>query len=245
MMDLLKGIRGVMGFLTIIPMGGVRLTSVAEHMFMFPLAGILIGVLAWLSASIFFHFLPNLVAGSLTLGFIFLITGLHHTDGLVDFGDGLMATGGPPRKIRAMRDGNVGVGGFMLGFVVVLVTVLAISNLGKLLGGLVVSEVSAKFSMVTGAKMGKSAHRGLNTDFVRTMRGTAGSARFLAALAISLVPMFWILGLAGSAPLIGGIVTAAVLVLISDRSFNGLTGDVFGAMNDLSRMVALTLLLVI
>lgn len=243
-MGILRGLRETVGFLTIIPTGERGLSDAPSYMFTFPLIGILIGSLSGLAAAVFFHLLPSLVAGTLTLGSLLVITGLHHADGLIDFGDGLMKMGRPSEKIRAMRDENVGAGGCALGFVVILTTVFAISSLGKIIvGSLVVCEASAKFSMVMEARMGRSAGRGTNTAFIETVEGASGTIQLFLALVASLVPAIWIFGPKGIFPLLGSVVTVSILVSLSESSFNGLTGDVFGATNDISRMVGLVLLL--
>ena len=94
---MLKKIKNLLSFLTIIPVGMDPdcLTDSADYMYLFPLVGAIIGLLAGLFAWLLLKILPSLVAGILTLGVILLLTGLHHTDGLLDFGDGIMYQGIP------------------------------------------------------------------------------------------------------------------------------------------------------
>ena len=42
---------------------------------------------------------------------IALMTGIHHTDGLADFADGLMTKGSKEKKRKAMKDLSVGSAG--------------------------------------------------------------------------------------------------------------------------------------
>ena len=60
-------------------------------------------------------FLPDIVAGALVFALLLWMTGLHHTDGLLDFGDGVMAHGTPEHKIDVMHDQLTGAGGLSLG----------------------------------------------------------------------------------------------------------------------------------
>jgi len=211
------------------------------------LIGAIIGLLAGLFGWVTSQFLPSLVVGALVLGFLLLITGLHHTDGLLDFGDGVMAHGSPERKIEIMHDQLTGAGGLSLGIITFLITALSIAELNTdvIIQGLVVVEVSAKLSMVIGAWAGKAVHQGMSSSFLEAMHGKKGTARLIAALAISFgiaVPLLWF---AGVVTVLAAIIASLVMVEISHRHFNGVTGDVLGATNELTRMVSLIILLAV
>jgi len=118
---MLKEIKNLLAFLTIIPVGMDPdcLTDSAKYMYLFPLVGAIIGLLAGLFAWLLLNILASLVVGILTLSFILLLTGLHHTDGLLDFGDGIMYQGPPKKKIEIMHDQRTGAGGLALGLVAI------------------------------------------------------------------------------------------------------------------------------
>jgi adenosylcobinamide-GDP ribazoletransferase len=254
---MLKEIKNLLSFLTTI--SPVRMdkdcfVDSARFMFIFPLIGALLGFLAGLFGWLTSLFLPSLVVGGLVLGFLLLLTGLHHTDGLLDFGDGVMAHGSPERKIEVMHDQLTGAGGLSLGIMTFLVTAFCIAELDLpitvwgipvIISGLVVAEVSAKLSMVVGAWAGKAVHEGMNSSFLAAMHGGKGDARLVAALAISLGVAVPSLGLAGAIAVFAAVTTALVMVGISHRHFNGVTGDVLGATNELSRMISLITLLAV
>lgn len=246
---MIKEIKNLLGFLTIFPVGMSQdcLTDAAKHMYMFPVIGAIIGFLAGLLALALNYVFSNLIVGILTCGFILLLTGLHHTDGLLDFGDGLMCQGPPEKKIEVMHDVQMGTGGLMLGLITVLATALCISQLkrGFVLQSLVVSEVSAKLAMVALAWLGKSAHEGMNTYFVNAMHGAHGNLRMATALAISLVTAFFTFGITGLVTVIAGLFTALIVLGISNRHFRGVTGDVMGATNELTRMTSLLTILML
>ena len=247
MRRMLKEIRNLFSFLTTIPvrMDEDILNDTARYMFLFPLIGVFIGLLAGLFGWVTSQVLPSLIVGGLVLGVLLLITGLHHTDGLLDFGDGVMAHGSPERKIEIMHDQLTGAGGLSLGIMTFLVTAFAIaeSDTDIIVQGLSVAEVSAKLSMVVGAWAGKAVHEGMNTSFLEAMHGNAGNARLAAALVISFgiaLPLLWI---AGAVAVLAAILASLVMVEISHRHFKGVTGDVLGATNELTRMVSLITLL--
>jgi len=242
-----KEVKSLFSFLTILTptMDKDCFTNAAKTMFLFPLIGAFIGLLAGLFGWVTSQFLPSLVVGALVLGLLLLITGLHHTDGLLDFGDGVMAHGSPERKIEIMHDQLTGAGGLSLGIMTFLITAFSIAELDSsiIIQGLVVVEISAKLSMVIGAWAGKAVHKGMSSSFLEAMHGKKGTARLIAALVISFgitVPLLWS---AGAVALLAAIMASLIMVGISHRHFNGVTGDVLGATNELTRMVSLITLL--
>jgi adenosylcobinamide-GDP ribazoletransferase len=118
-------------------------------------------------------------------------------------------------------------------------------DVGIIIQGLVVVEVSAKLAMVVGASAGKVVHQGMSSPFLEAMHGKKGAARLIAALAISfgiVLPLLW---LSGAVVVLVGIMTSLVMVGIAHIHFKGVTGDVLGATNELSRMVSLITLLAV
>ena len=246
---MLKELKNLLAFLTIIPVGMTEdyLIDSAKYMTLFPLIGAFIGSLAGIFAWLLHRTLPDPIVGALTLGFLLLITGLHHTDGLLDFGDGLMYQGPPERKIEVMHDQRTGTGGLTLGMITLLTTALCIAGLNEnmIIQSLIVSEASAKLSMVVGAWAGKSAHKGMNTYFINTMHDRHRNKRLLFALIISFSMAACFLWIEGLIVVMSGIITGLIVVSISNRHFEGLTGDVFGAMNELTRMISLLMILAV
>ena len=238
---MLRELKNLFAFLTILPirMDDKCLVDSAKFMFLFPLVGALIGFLAGFFGWVISYTLPSLLAGVLVFGVLLLLTGLHHTDGLLDFGDGVMAQGAAERKIEIMHDQLTGAGGLSLGIMTFLITAIAMSELstGNFVQSIVVAELSAKLSMVVGSCAGKSVHTGMSSSFLEAMHGRKGTVRLVAALAIAsgiAVPLLWI---AGAVAVLVAVVTSIVMVAISHRHFKGVTGDVLGATNELTRMV--------
>ena len=248
-------LRGLVCFLTIFPIGRCEgrtcgecddcFTQASEHMYLFPLIRAFIGLLAGLFAWTLLHILPSLVVGSLTLGLLLLITGVHHTDGLLDFGDGVMSSGSSERKIQVMHDQQTGAAGIALGLITIGTTVFSMAELGIgiIVRAAISAEVSAKLAMVVCAWAGRSTRRGLGKRFVEAMHGRWRNVRLMSALTTSFVTATLLLQTLGVVTLIAGIATALVIVRVSHRSFQGVTGDVMGAANDLARMVSLVTIL--
>jgi len=230
------------------------LTDCARNMWVFPLIGALLGLLTGLFGLVAFRFLPDIVAGALVFALLLWMTGLHHTDGLLDFGDGIMAHGTPEHKIDVMHDQLTGAGGLSLGILTILISSLAIGGLGMAVGrwsvpfvfpAIIVVEMCAKLSMVVAAWAGKSVHEGMNSPFLEAMHGRAGNWRLIASLIISFVIGLLFLRLAGIFVVLAAIISALFIVAVAHKHFSGVTGDVFGATNDLTRLVCVVVLLTV
>ena len=244
-----KELKNLFSFLTIFPvtMDKDMLSDCAKNMWVFPLIGAFIGLLAGVFGWIAYQFLPGIVVGALVLALLLLITGLHHTDGLLDFGDGVMAHGTFEHKIEVMHDQLTGAGGLSLGIMTMLITALAIGqlNVSIIVGGIIVIELSAKLSMVVMAWAGKSVHEGMNSPFLKAMQGSKGDLLLIVALIISFAVALPLLRWAGAFIVLAAIITGLVMVAVANRHFNGVTGDVFGATNELTRMVCVIVLLAV
>ena len=244
-----KELKNLFSFLTVFPVAMDKdlLADCARNMWAFPLIGAFIGLLAGVFGWVAYQFLPGIVVGALVLALLLWMTGLHHTDGLLDFGDGVMAHGTFEHKIEVMHDQLTGAGGLSLGILTILISALAIGQLGSsiIISGILVVELSAKLSMVVAAWAGKSVHQGMNSPFLEAMHGSKGNLRLIAALIISFAIALPLLHWAGVFTVLAGIITGLVMVAVAHKHFNGVTGDVFGATNELSRMVCVIVLLAV
>ena len=235
---MLKEISSVFSFLTIIPSNNTDLGTVARYMHVFPIIGIGIGLLI---ASIGFglsFFLEPLIVALLVVASIAIITGIHHTDGLADFADGLMTRGTKEKKRNAMKDlstGSAGIVSVVLSIVGVIIA-LSLTTGYELFQAILLSEILAKFSMVLMASIGKSAAVGSNLPFMQIMKD---KRRLAAAGVITIIPLVVIGGTTGLILFGASIGVTLFLIGLSTRSFGGITGDVLGATNELTRLSSL------
>ena len=235
---MLKEIGSVFSFLTIFPSSNATLENIAKYMYVFPIVGIAIGLLVGSFGFGLSFFLDPLLVSLLVVASLAVVTGIHHADGLADFADGLMAKGSKDRKLKAMKDlsaGSAGIVGIVL-YLMGLVITISLTSGFDLFKAVLISEILAKFSMVLMASLGNSASLGSNTPFVSIMKD---KRKLAAAFVIMLVPVAVIGGTAGLV-MLGVTVTLTIFVLaISTRSFGGITGDVLGATNELTRLASL------
>ncbi|MDR0471465.1 MAG: adenosylcobinamide-GDP ribazoletransferase [Nitrososphaerota archaeon] len=257
-MGILSPLKNLLSFLTVFPvnMDENLLTDCARHMWAFPLIGALLGLISGAVGWVVLQFIPSLVVGAISLALLLWLTGLHHTDGLLDFGDGLMVHGSAEKKIAVMHDQLTGAGAIGLTLMTYLVTAFAFAEFGKtipiagyqiplIIPGLIIVELCAKLSMVAVAWLGKSVHQGMNSAFLVTMHGAGGNWRLIAALVVSFGITLPLLGWGGLFVVAAAILTGLVLTVVAHRNFKGVTGDVFGATNELTRMVCAVVLLAV
>jgi adenosylcobinamide-GDP ribazoletransferase len=128
-----------------------------------------------------------------------------------------------------------------------LITALAVGqlNIRLILPAIIVVEVCAKLSMVVAAWAGKSVHQGMNSPFLEAMHGRKGNLRLIVALVISFLIGVVLLRFAGIFVVLAAVVTGLVMVAVAHKHFNGVTGDVFGATNELARLVCVVVLLAV
>ena len=235
---MLKEIGSVFSFLTIIPTSNANLETVAKYMYLFPIVGIAIGLIIGSLAFGLSFFLDPLIVSLLAVASLALITGIHHTDGLGDFADGLMTKGTKEKKIGAMKDlatGSAGIVTIVL-YLIGLIIALSLSTGFQLFLAIFLSEIVAKFSMVLMASLSKSASVGSNSPFVKLMKNPK---KLAIAFIITLIPLIALAGTTGMIILGSGVALTLILIGISNRSFGGITGDVLGSTNELSRLASL------
>ncbi len=235
---MLKQIGSVFSFLTIIPTSNSDLNSIAKNMFLFPIVGIVIGLVIGSLGYGLSLYLEPLVVSLVVVASLAVITGIHHTDGLADFSDGLMTKGTKEKKRKAMKDLSVGSAGIfsIVLYAIGMIIALSFSSGMDLFKIILLSEIMAKFSMVLMAGLGNSASIGSNSPFMDSMKD---KKRLLIAGIITIIPLIVIGEMNGLIVFASGIILTMFLVGLSTKSFGGITGDVMGASNELTRLSSL------
>ncbi len=232
-----NNIFSVFSFLTIIPIKTYDLKYVAENMYLFPLVGHIIGIAIGVLSFLLFSYLPSFVLGFIITVTILGITGLHHSDALSDLADGLMAKGSKEFKHKVMSDPRNGTAGTVVLIFYIIGMIIFVSNIEdkiKLVSVIIIAEVLSKYSMVLQCYIGKSAWIGLNLIFIKEMKN---KKKFLVSniiLTISLI-LFGFNFYHVVASLLTMLIISLVLSLIANRTLGGISGDVIGATNEISR----------
>jgi adenosylcobinamide-GDP ribazoletransferase len=230
---------------------GEDVDELSRHFWLAPLIGMFYGIVAgglfFLLAMVF----DGLVSAVLVILAVHAINRFLHFDGLIDLGDGLIATGPHEKKLAAMKDTRVGAGGVGFGMMFTILTIASLSfvreaDIPAMLFFLPLSmEVLAKNALVTVAALGKP-REGLGSPFVRNT--PKRHAAFSALLSLFL--LFIVLVIVHPWPVLYSLPFVALLVLTSsaaaavvaaqgERSFGCVNGDIMGATNELTKPVVL------
>jgi len=239
----LTALRGAVGFLTRLPVGGdeasweaFRRTPAA-----IPLAGYAVGALAALPL---LAPLPVPSAAALYLATLVLLTGVTHADGLADLGDAAAVHGDADRALRreVLKDSRTGVGG-------ALAVSLSLVALGLGALGLAGTRPQVAFALALAAEVGakggmallvctrEAAHEGLGSALTEHATPTA-----LLPVALVVVPVVAVAvplgaGYAGTAAAL--LAPVAIAWLVGEwaaGALGGISGDALGAANELGRV---------
>lgn len=236
---------------TVIPVNvsGEDVDDLSHHFWIAPLIGLFYGTVAGLLFFLLVSEFDGLVSAALVILVVHGLNRFLHFDGLIDLGDGLIATGSHEKKLAAMKDTRVGAGGVGFGTIFTILTIASLASVWHFYPGLEVlflplaMEVLAKNTLVTVAAMGES-REGLGSPFVRN---TAKSAALMSPVLSFIILIAVLLLLPGTGL---GPVSAAMFVLVlvltstlvgiivagqARRSFGCVNGDVMGASNELSK----------
>ena len=240
-----KSILEIISFLTIIPIGKFgksdSLDNISKKMFLFPFIGLLIGLLTIPVVLISFYLFNQFVSAFIVTIFIIVLTGIHHTDALADFADGIMVRGNKEKKYNVMHDprigaaGTVAISGYVIGMVI---AISSITSLDRLMVAIILSEIMSKYSMVLQSHYCESAWDGYSSLFTKNMKSKKKIA-IATIITIVLIVLISNMSVIGLQIFIVGIICCFIVIYISKKNFGGITGDVMGATNELVRLCSL------
>ena len=231
-------------FLTIIP---APLPSVlpddtwGKSMAYFPLVGFVLGACLVVGNSVLLHVWPPAVVAACVLGLWVVLTGALHLDGLADCCDGLLVAKTPDERLRILRDTHVGTFA-IVGVVILLLIKYAClltleTDVGTMNVTLALAPVLSRWAMVYATVVypyGRKGHSLGQTFSSHVTRHSLGVSS-LMALALGALVGGWF-GLAALA--LVWLLTCGVARWAMTR-IPGLTGDVYGAINELCETAVL------
>lgn len=221
--------------------------DLSRHFWSLPLIGLFYGAVAGMTFYILASLLDPLVSALLVVLIVHGLNRFLHFDGLIDLGDGLIATGTKEKKMAAMKDTRVGAGGVGLGILFTLLTAASLASVGDaehapLLFLLpLASEVLAKNALVTAAALGRP-REGLGSPFVRNTRPIHAAfsvvlSFFILTAVFMLVDHRYALDALLPVAIMATVSSAvgAAVVARAHRSFGCVNGDILGATNELAK----------
>ncbi len=241
-------------FLTIIPMqdmGDVSGEEMGKTTAVFPLVGFAEGVVLAFLAAIFLKVLPTEPTNALLVLILAIMNGGLHLDGLSDTFDAVASRGDRGKKLAIMKDGTVGPIGviaivmtLLLKYVLLNAVFFQSTSVAYLMT-VVSMPVLSRWAMVPAAFYSKPARNdGLGRLFIehtgaRQLIAATATAIVLTALFCIIVSQFSLLMfyIMFAMPVLFAFSFGAVWFF--KKSFGGMTGDSFGAINEIAVLVFL------
>jgi adenosylcobinamide-GDP ribazoletransferase len=207
----------------------------------FPLVGLIIGgILAGLNR-VFNLFLPAGIVNVLLIIALVIATGAIHLDGLADTCDGMAGHKAVEERWKVMHDSRTGAFGVVGVVLVLLAKYVALDNIpaSKMTATLLFVPLVSRWAMVYAIYTFRYARpEGLGKAYKEATRWPQFliATVFTLAAAAALYPLFKVTGFL----LIGGTwLTATGLACYFRYKFAGLTGDTYGAINEVCEVMAL------
>ena len=232
-----------LSFLTIIPLPWRREVSpeqVGRSIGYFPVVGIIIGLilagLYWLLRLV----LPSAVVSGLLLVCLVVLTGGLHLDGFVDTCDGIAGHKTPEARRQVMRDSRAGAFGIVGVCCLLIVKYVSLNSVpdSLMMMTLVLMPVVSRWAMVYAVFAYPYARpSGLGKVFKQAASQRRLAIATLVALAVA-IPWF---RLAGLVIMLGVWVIVVAMAAYLKRKFSGLTGDTYGAINEVAEVGVLIL----
>jgi adenosylcobinamide-GDP ribazoletransferase len=224
-------------FLTIIPLP-IRSGNKPGGMFaFFPLVGLVVGLIVVVVRSM--RFFPADLTAFLALAVWVMVTGGLHLDGFADSCDGLLATVPVERRLEIMKDPRagswavIGLCLLLLGKWIALRTVpLSLLVLPPIMGRWIMTLVVCYFPNARPTGIGAYFRDGL------------GSAQIFIASGSTIILALFLGGRAILTALIVLPIAVIVALWAARRLGGGLTGDVYGAICELTELLCMILLTV-
>ena len=251
-------LRTALGLFTILPVRAapeIGKEDAARAVLWLPVVGLLLSVpaaAALLAVEAGGHSGPRrLLAAVLAMGVLALLTGGLHLDGLADTADGLGSRRPREEALAIMRRSDVGPFGVAALVFTVLVQITALATMAP--GwpdavALAVAVVTGRTAVVLATGPGSPAAR--PDGFGALVAGaTSGLARVTAGVALVVVTALaataawgWHPAVRGVAAVLAGLCAGDLLRRLARRRLGGMTGDVFGAVVEVSAAVVLLVL---
>jgi len=235
------GFLAAVQFLTVIPLRrDVTPKELGYSLLYFPIVGLGIGAALFGLDRLFVLFLPAALGSALLIVALVLLTGANHLDGFIDSCDGIVAGRSPQERLTIMRDSRVG--GFGVVGVLCLLLVKYISLLflpgAWRMTALLLMPTLGRWAMVYAITAYPSARReGLGQAY----KGYANWWGLVIATLITIAVSVVLLELLGLALLAAIWLILVIMAAFLKKRLGGLTGDTYGAINEVIEVCALIL----
>lgn len=260
----MNGLRSAIGFLTILPIAPSSDAGMASARAWFPLVGLMLGCalaaldllmlflveapMPWQGLSSSSEYIPlpalPLLRNALLVLALVLATRALHLDGFMDACDSLFGGFSRERRLAILRDPNVGAFAVVGVVSLLLLKFAALVELPALvrLPVLILFPCLSRWGMLLAMDLFPYARRdGLGTAFMMGKGGWQLALGFVVAL----LACFLTLGALGVVFLALAGASAWAVGAWASRLLDGLTGDIYGGINEITEVLVLLLAVVL
>ncbi|MEK6531966.1 MAG: adenosylcobinamide-GDP ribazoletransferase [Deltaproteobacteria bacterium] len=241
----MKRLMLAISFLTVFPFKkaiGLTEEDLAGSMAYFPLVGAMQGLMLLAVDYAFSRVLSHEISSVMVIAALILSNNGLHVDGFADTVDGIAGGATKEERLRIMRDSSVGAIGVAFTVLLLLVKFLALKGLPTEVRwqAIFLFPVFGRWAMVEASCLaGYAREEGVGRAFSRNSPATLLWATIFTT-GLGLLLLEWkvfIMGIAAIA------VSAYLLALFFKKKIGGVTGDVYGFMNEFSEALFLLIIL--
>lgn len=235
----MSGFRTAVQFLTRVPVGGGS-ADISAAVPWFPLVGALVGVLVGGAYAGLAELVPWGVAAALAVLLGVGVTGVFHEDGLADVSDAFAGGWTRDDRLRILDDPRHGSYGVAALCGSILLRVLSLATLGPAAGfaACVAAHAAGRSAALVTMAAPAAKGDGLGADMTAGLRPRPVAAGVVLGVAITAVAVGWWSGPVLAACALG----ATVVVWLSMRKIGGVSGDVFGTVEQVGECLTLVVI---
>ena len=200
----------------------------------FPVAGLVVGLFLLVVYRAALLLWPQQVAAVVALAGLVVVTGGLHLDGLMDTADGMMSGKSREKMLDIMKDSRVGAMGVIACFLILALKLMGLSFLApqNAYRVMIIFTVTGRCSMTWALAGFRYARTGSGTGRPFAENVTAREGVVATVIALALVTAVG--GFAGLVLAATGVVCGLAIACYISRKLGGLTGDTYGAVNEIT-----------
>lgn len=225
-------------FLTRIPINKAvefNQENIRSSLFFFPFIGMMIGAIA----SLAFYLIGQInmeISAFLTVVVLIIVTGGLHIDGLSDMLDGFLSNGDRKKTLEIMKDSRIGAFGVIGIVLLILGKYIILKNLALDMWIIIVFSL-ANSRFVTGIII--TSKRTARKGGLGELFHSSNPKRSIAYSGIIYMLLLLFLNVTYIIPLIITYLFAELVSAWSLKKIDGMTGDVYGGIMEISELVSL------
>ena len=226
-------------FLTILPVKrNFTSEQIGRSTVWFPVVGFIIGAILFGLHYVLELILPAALVNALLIAVLVILSGGLHLDGLSDTVDGLAGHRTPERRLEIMRDSHIGAIGAVGLFLFLIIEYVSLNSIPDkyLPFTLLLAPAVSRWTMVYAIFVFPYARpEGLGKAFKQAV----GRSEFLIATFLTLLLAVILFPTAGPVIAAGTWIIISLAALYIKRQIGGLTGDTYGAINEIALITVL------